>query len=162
MLHAIQLLVHAACTSTTSTSNVGPDAWRTRQAKRIFGVFDFFLRGLGRSFRTGTRCVQYSLARLFPLPHSPPVARPLQACMGLSAEPVVEAVMVPQIKELMDASIWRSWPKQRPKKNTITLWAAHILQIAFSLYLNVFGLIPVVQKLITLVRPTCTLHTANN
>jgi len=31
--------------------------------------------------------------------------------MGLSAEPVVKGVMVPRIKELMESSIWASWPK---------------------------------------------------
>jgi len=77
--------------------------------------------------------------------------------MGLSAEPVVEGVMVPRIKELMESSIWASWPKHAPtRKRDVVSWLAYGARILFSLWINALGLIPLIQKGIAVVRHRTT------
>lgn len=76
--------------------------------------------------------------------------------MGLSAEPVVEGLLVPKIKQLMESSIWASWPKHVPtRKHDVLSWAAYCGRIVFSLWINALGLIPLTQKGIAVVRHYC-------
>ena len=81
--------------------------------------------------------------------------------MSLTAEPVVEAALAPKLQELMEAPIWRSWPS-KPEAWTAISLALYLCQLAYSLYINGLGLVPLVHRLCIKVRAlTVAAHSVN-